>query len=219
VGTHTAMGRGYILATWIKAIGRALDAAGCNGAALLAKAGYDPGDLEGPTARCPLVNSGRLWELALGATGDPAFGLKVASHIKNTTFHAPSYGLAASSTLKEAFERVCRYCHVGSDAVAYEFFRCGADYNFVIKPVADLPFESIDALVAAHLRMCRSRQRSHILAWVLERKLLHAGISSLDRPIPNELARGCVASRWRTHAVADAEPATRKQLTAALPWE
>jgi AraC-like DNA-binding protein len=156
VGTHTAVGRGYILATWIKAIGRALDAAGCNGAALLAEAGYDPEDLEGPTARCPLVNSGRLWELAVGATGDPAFGLKVASHIKHTTFHALSYGLAASSTLKEAFERVCRYCHVGSDAVAYEFFRCGADYNFVIKPVADLPFEPIDALVAAHLRMCRS---------------------------------------------------------------
>jgi AraC-like DNA-binding protein len=156
VGTHTTMGRGYILATWIKAIGRALDAAGCNGAAILAEAGFDPGDLEGPTARCPLVNNGRLWQLAVAATGDPAFGLKVASHIKHTTFHALSYALSASSTLKEAFERVRRLGQVGSDAVIYDLVKCGSEYRFVITAIAALPHESMDALVSAHLRMCRS---------------------------------------------------------------
>jgi AraC-like DNA-binding protein len=156
VGTHSTIGRGYILATWIKAIGRALDAAGCDGAAILAQAGFDPHELEGPTARCPLINNGRLWQLALEATGDPAFGLKVASHIKHTTFHALSYALAASSTLKEAFERVQRFGQVGSDAVAYSFNKIGSEYHFVIELVAPLPWESIDALVAAHLRMCRS---------------------------------------------------------------
>jgi AraC-like DNA-binding protein len=154
--TQTAAGRGYIIATWIRAIGRALDAAGCDGALLLAQAGFDRASLEGPNARCPLGNTIGLWESAVAATGDPAFGLKVASHIKHTTFHALSYGLAASSTLKEAFERVQRYCHVASDAVEYELFRCGSDYHFVIEPAADIPFESIDALVAAQLRMCRS---------------------------------------------------------------
>jgi AraC-like DNA-binding protein len=154
--THTAISRGYIISSWIKAIGRALDAAGCNGTALLAEAGFDAEDLDSPTARCPLGNNERLWEMAVAATGDPAFGLKVASHIKQTTFHALSYALSASSTLKEAFERVRRYCHVGSDAVAYEFSRCGSDYHFLIKPAAHVPFEAIDALVAAHLRMCRS---------------------------------------------------------------
>jgi AraC-like DNA-binding protein len=156
VGTHSTEGRGYILATWIKAIGRALDAAGCDGAAILVKAGFDPEELEGPTARCPLVNNGRLWELALEATGDPAFGLKVASHIKHTTFHALSYALAASSTLKEAFERVQRFGQVGSDAVEYGLCRIGSEYHFTIETVKPLPWESIDALVAAHLRMCRS---------------------------------------------------------------
>ena len=150
------MGRGYIIATWIKAIGYALDAAGCNGAAILAQAGFDPEDLEGPTARCPLVNNGRLWELAVAATGDPAFGLKVASHIKHTTFHALSYALSASSTLKEAFERVRRLGQVGSDAVTYDLVKCGSEYRFVLTVVASLPYESMDALVSAHLRMCRS---------------------------------------------------------------
>jgi AraC-like DNA-binding protein len=154
--THTAASRGYILATWVKAIGRALDAAGCNGAALLAEAGFDPECLDGPTVCCPLDTTARLWQIAVAATGDPAFGIKVASYIKHTSFHALSYGLCASSTLKEAFERVQRFCHVASDAVEYEFYRCGSDYHFVIEPAASVPFESIDALVAAQLRMCRS---------------------------------------------------------------
>jgi AraC-like DNA-binding protein len=150
------LGHGYILAAWIRAIGRALDAGGCNGAALLAAAGFSSEELEDPTARCSVATTGRLWELALAATGDPAFGLKVASHIKHTSFHALSYGLCASSTLKEAFERVQRYCHVASDAVAYEFLKCGSEYHFSIRAVVELPFESMDALVAAHVRMCRS---------------------------------------------------------------
>ena len=149
--THPAASRGYILATWIKAVGRALDAAGCDGAALLAEAGFDLECLDGPTARCPLTNTARLWEIAVAATGDPAFGLKVASHIKPTTFHALSYGLCASSTLKEAFERVQRFCHVGSDAVEYEFYRCGSEYHWVIEPTANHHLEktSVNATGAA----------------------------------------------------------------------
>jgi AraC-like DNA-binding protein len=106
-----------ILVTWVKAICRALDAAGCDSAALVAEAGVDAKLLDHPTARCLIAPVSRLWKLAVAATGDAAFGLKVASHIKHTTFHALSYGLCASSTLKEAFERVQRYCHVASDAI------------------------------------------------------------------------------------------------------
>jgi AraC-like DNA-binding protein len=144
------------LGTWVKAICRAMEAAGCDSSALLAEAGFDLKALDGPTARCPLTQTARLWGLAVAATGDPAFGIKVASHIKQTTFHALSYGLSASSTLKEAFERVQRYCHVASDAIEYEFFRRGSEYHFVIEPAGPVADESVDALVAAHLRMCRS---------------------------------------------------------------
>jgi AraC-like DNA-binding protein len=144
------------LGTWVKAIGRALDAAGCDSAALLTEAGFDLKSLDGPTARCPLTHTERLWRIAVAATADPAFGIKVASHIKPTTFHALSYGLSASSTLKEAFERVQRYCHVASDAIEYEFWRSGSEYHFVIEPADGVADESVDALVAAHLRMCRS---------------------------------------------------------------
>jgi AraC-like DNA-binding protein len=152
----TAYGVRTTLATWVKAICRALDAAGCDSAALLAEAGFDLKALDGPTVRCPLTQTARLWGLAVAATGDPAFGIKVASHIKQTTFHALSYGLSASSTLKEAFERAQRYCHVASDAIEYEFSRHGNEYHFVIEPAGAVADESVDALVAAYLRMCRS---------------------------------------------------------------
>jgi AraC-like DNA-binding protein len=154
--TLIAGGQNSILVTWVKAFGRALDAAGCDGSALLAEAGFDLSHLGGPDARCPLTKTGKLWQVALEATGDEAFGVKLASYFTHTAFHALGYGLSASSTLKEAFERVQHYSHVVSDAVGYRFHRCGAEYHFYIEPRTEVPIESIDALVGTHLRMCRS---------------------------------------------------------------
>src|SRR5271168_2864974 len=155
--TSTYSGGGKTtLCSWVKSVCRALEAAGCDSETLLAEAGFEANSLDGPTARCALSFSLRLWSLAMAATGDPAFGLKVASQIKPTSFHALSYGISASSTLKEAFERAQRFSHIGSDAVDYEFLLIGSEYHFIIAPSADLGDEPIDALVASHLRMCRS---------------------------------------------------------------
>lgn len=155
--TMAASGGGKTtLCSWIRAVCRALDAAGCDSAALLAEAGFEANALDGPTTRCELRYSQRLWRIAVAATQDPAFGLKVASHIKPTSFHAMSYGMSASSTLKEAFERAQRYCHIVSDAVDYEFCAKGSEFHFIIAPTALLSDEPIDAVVGLHLRMCRS---------------------------------------------------------------
>jgi len=144
------------LATWPKAICRALEAAGCDVPSLLKQAGFDPEILNEPTGRCPFEQGVALWRCAISATGDPAFGLKVASHIKHTSFHALSYGLSASSTLKEAFERMRRYCHVVSDAVEYQLLRRGSEYHLIIHAAEGVPIESVDAAVGGNLRMCRS---------------------------------------------------------------
>lgn len=123
MATYPAGRPNFILGTWVKAIMRALDAAGCDGAALVAEAGFDVDTLDVPNAHCPLDKTASLWRLAVAATGDSAFGLKVASHIKHTTFHALGYGLSASSTLREAFERIQRYCRLVSDALVGAFLR------------------------------------------------------------------------------------------------
>jgi len=144
------------LVTWAKAICRALEVAGCDVPKILSQAGLDPTILNDPTARCPFEQGVTLWRCAIEATGDDAFGLKVASQFRHTSFHALSYGIIASSTLKEAFERIRRYCHVVSDAIEYQLLRCGSEYHFVIHPADNVPLPSVDAVVALHLRMCRS---------------------------------------------------------------
>lgn len=151
--------RDTTLASWVKAVRRCLDASGCDSDRLLERAGLNPRLLNGPYTRCSRVNTSELWRLAVEATGDPGFGLRVASHITHTTFHALSYSLSASTTLKEAFERVVRYTQVVSDAVEYRFERQGEEYRLTLEgqqTSIPLPFEVVDALVAAHLRMCRS---------------------------------------------------------------
>jgi AraC-like DNA-binding protein len=67
-----------------------------------------------------------------------------------------SYGMSASSTLKEAFQRAQRYCHIVSDAVDYQFFLRGSEYHFIISPTTELGDAPIDAVVGLYLRMCRS---------------------------------------------------------------
>lgn len=119
----------------------------------------DPAALSDPDARYPLAQTTRLWRLAVAETGDPCIGLRVASHIGQTTFHALSYALMASSTLREAFERLTRYCRMVTDAVAMDFNRDGAAYRLSIRlpEEGEQPaFEAVDAFVAAYVRMCRS---------------------------------------------------------------
>ena len=150
-----ATSQNSILGTWVKAIGRALDAAGLDGPTLLEQAGFNLAAMDGPDTRCPLEHAGRLWRLALQATGDEAFGVKLAKYYKHTTFHALGFGISASSTLKEALERVQRYSHVVSDAVEYQFVRRGNEYHLLIVPTTEVPVESIDALVGMLIRTCR----------------------------------------------------------------
>jgi len=144
------------LGAWVKAICRAMDAAGCDSRDELAEAGFEIEALDGPDVRCPLELSIRLWKRALEVTGDPAFGLKAAGYITNNSFHALSYGISSSSTLKEAFERSIRYSLWVSDVITYQVFRRSREYHFVMESAVQVPDVSIDCLVGAYLRMCRS---------------------------------------------------------------
>lgn len=145
------------LANWTRAIRRALDEAGCDGTALVQQAGMDLRLLDDPTARYPLEQTTRLWRLAVAATGDPCFGLRVASAVTPTTFHALGYSLIASSTLKEAFERVVRYFHIVTDAAELELGRSGNEYHFLVRHLEGLrpADESVDSFVSLLVRTCR----------------------------------------------------------------
>jgi AraC-like DNA-binding protein len=147
-----------ILASYVRTIRRAIDAAGYDGVELLRQAGLEPSMLKSPEARYPFSSTGKLWEAAIKTTRDEAFGLRVASYYSLNTFHALGYCLSTSVSLKDAFERLVRYCHIASDAVEYDFTRRGDEYWLTIRSASNLqlPPEFVDCLVAGFMRMCRS---------------------------------------------------------------
>ncbi|MGH7271518.1 MAG: AraC family transcriptional regulator ligand-binding domain-containing protein, partial [Polyangiaceae bacterium] len=146
------------LSSWGLAIAKALEARGCDAAAIFARAGLDFSALEDPEARRPVRTPSRLGPLAVEATGDPCFGIEVARHTSPTTFHALGYSLAASGSLREAFERVARYYRLVSDAAAITFEACGETYRVSVSTsgAAQPAHEAVDAVFALAVRVCRS---------------------------------------------------------------
>jgi AraC-like DNA-binding protein len=146
------------LSSWVRTIKLALDAQGLDGMALLQQAGMDADVLADPNGRVPLAATTRLWEIAIDATADPAFGLTVSNFVQQTTFHALGYSLIASKSLKDVFERLVRYFHIVSNAADVKFERLENCYRFrILQLGGEQPaFAAQDALLATNLLMCRS---------------------------------------------------------------
>jgi AraC-like DNA-binding protein len=136
---------------------RALQSRGCDAAALFARAGLDFSALGDPEARYPDEAISALWHLSVDATGDPCFGLEVARHTSPITFHALGFSLAASSTVREAFERIVRYYRLVSDGLTIRFEDVGDAYRVSARPAGlHGTREAMDALLAVAVRVCRS---------------------------------------------------------------
>jgi AraC-like DNA-binding protein len=148
--------RATVLSSWPRTIKKTLDLAGLDGLALVREAGLDPKLLDNPNARYPVEQTTKLWRIAARETGDPCFGLKVASQVAHGTFHALSYSIAPSLTLRDAFERMERYSYILSDAALNQFRRERDGYHFILTPQVALPDETVDAFVSLYVRMCRS---------------------------------------------------------------
>lgn len=114
--------------------------------------------LDDPNARYSLAETTTLWRLAVEATGDRAFGLRVASAVTPGTFQALSYSLIASSTLRDAMERVVRYFRVATDAAEPVLQSRGDAFHLLIEhPPGPRPaHEAVDAFVSLLVRTCRA---------------------------------------------------------------
>ena len=162
------------IGSWCAVIVRALAAQGVDGERLAREAGIDPAALQEPDTRVPRAALTRLWQLAVEATGDPCFGLTAARHVTQTTFHALGYAVLASTTLREAFERMVRYRRLIGDVVQLDLVEAGDRYRFVIDVSAPpgAPYEAVDAIAAVSLRqarLLRGEPRFAPLAVALER--------------------------------------------------
>lgn len=153
------------LTSWAKAIRKTLEAAGVDPLPLFAEAGLDPAALDDGNARYPVAGTTRLWQLALAATGRESIGLDVARQVGQTTFHALGYSLAASTTLKEAFERLVRYFRIVTDAAELGLEETPEGYRLrmAIDPQrAVVAHESTDAFAYLIVRLCRGLYRREL---------------------------------------------------------
>ncbi|KXO86262.1 AraC family transcriptional regulator [Acinetobacter venetianus] len=148
------------LTSWVKAIQKALDKAGCDSKSLIEKAGLDLKALNDPDARYSLQQTAHLWKLATDATQDSCFGLKVASQVNQHTFHVLGHSLATSTTLKELFLRIIRYFRLVTDIPNLEFYEKGPNHYFIINVPDEVQPESIDAFISVFIRSSRALQGS-----------------------------------------------------------
>ena len=150
---------------WVEAIVRALDSLGLDGREVAQQANIDHRVVLRTGARSPLSASTALWQLAVHASGDPCFGLRVPRFLAAPSSDALSYAMMASGSLRECFERVVRYQRLVSTAVRLSFEGSGNRYRFVVTPErsGEVCDAAIDAFMAYAAFGCRALHRSRNL--------------------------------------------------------
>ncbi|MDF3933779.1 AraC family transcriptional regulator [Pseudomonas citronellolis] len=142
------------IATWALVIARALRAHGHDPRPLLRSAGIDPEQLHDANLRIPLQRMSALWRAVERLTGDPGFGLEVASHSLPTDFHGLLFALQSSATVAEALERVVRFSPVVSTSGQVSLERLPDACRLLYRRIAGVEVEQMatEALLASGLR-------------------------------------------------------------------
>lgn len=149
------------LSSWVLLLAKAFDSYGHDSRELFAQAGLDHSRLREPLARFPATAVMKMWAIGVETTGDPCFGLKVASFWHPTTLHALGYSWLASDNLAEAFDCAVRYTRIVNTA-AQGILRVDSSPQHY-KLIAEISRGKIDPVPAAveasmaifHI-MCRS---------------------------------------------------------------
>ena len=105
------------LSGWVLAIARTLDAEGVPHERIFQQIELDPARLKKGNNRYSQDVLSKLWRAAVEETADPYFGLKVAGHIRPSTFHVVGYAMSCSATLGDALHRFARYSKLISSSV------------------------------------------------------------------------------------------------------
>jgi AraC-like DNA-binding protein len=137
---------------------KALESYGVDSRGLFEQAGLDPDKIRDPDARYSEPASERLWQLAAEATRDPCFGLKLAQYWHPSSLHALGFAWMASTSLREALERLTRYSRMVVVGERLVLEKEGQDYKLTIvtpEEYPSAPDEVYDTFIAVILEMCR----------------------------------------------------------------
>jgi AraC-like DNA-binding protein len=97
-----------------------------------------------------------LFKLAVDATQNPAFGLKVASHIHPAGLHALGYSLFASSTLEDFSLRLARFFRALSDNANLRLEESDDSFQLYVEVInPNLSLETVDGFISVIIKICR----------------------------------------------------------------
>jgi AraC-like DNA-binding protein len=139
------------------AVASALEAEGVDPLPLFAAVGENLDDARSPEYRIPIATLRKIWQAGVEQTGNTALGLRVAEHIRPSSFHALGYALWASETLESALIRNARYQNLISDALKLSVERSNSFLEVVVEnndPIR--AWEGLDCSVAWMVVFCRA---------------------------------------------------------------
>jgi len=155
------------IAAWPLAICRALEAQGINPAPLLKEVGLDHEVLcQKPDDRVDISKMTRLWQSMEQATGDCAFGLKVANFVQPMHFRALGLLMLSSSNIETAISKMEQYHSLVSNSVniriEYQSHLIGFAIDLI--PNVEISELAIDSFFASILRLTQpSHEKSALI--------------------------------------------------------
>ncbi|HEY6878718.1 MAG TPA: AraC family transcriptional regulator [Polyangiales bacterium] len=152
-----------VLSSWTRVIVDALEALGIDPAPVLLEGGFAEDSFRDPNARLSALATARLWRTASERAADPAFGIHASRFVRPATFHALGYAVFASTSLRDALERLLRYSHLVSDAAELSLEMTPSEVRLAFVPrehaelVPGVPSaEALDAVMSLIVRTCRT---------------------------------------------------------------
>lgn len=144
------------IASYTLAIQMALEANGYDASDVFKAAGLEKPKGKDPMERLNTAQVAALFKEAVKRSGNPAFGLTVARFLHPSSTHALGYALLASSTLRDACERLVYYFRIASSQGAYRIEEDDKCFRLILEVTADgVALETIDTWNAFIVRLFR----------------------------------------------------------------
>ena len=172
VGTALGPGSATVIAGYGLAIAKALEHYGVDSRRVLTAAGIGESLYNDPLERLPVATITRLYDICTHTTGDPYFGLTVATCMQVSTLHALGFGLLASTSLMDFCARVQRYFRLVSQSARIEIVMRGAEVHFRSVPLVAVSAQTQDAWLGMMYRLMRMLYREDFRPLAVE--LVHA---------------------------------------------
>lgn len=160
ITSRTALS-GYVLA-----IADAISEAGLDYRELMEQVGLDHSHLDDFNHRYSQERVTELWKTAVQKTGDPGFGLKVARHIRPSSYHVVGHAMLCSSSPRAAARRFAKFAKLVSDSAIVGLVEkdgcCRLEIS--LETGGELAaYQAFDTVLAGFLQYCR---------WILHDELV-----------------------------------------------